>query len=67
MDADLLLAELQPAPTDLVRFIERVVRDGMPYVVVPCHAVRAWQRHEPETWAKVTGWLAAHDVALVPV
>ena len=67
MDVDLLLADLRLSRSDLARFIETVVRDNMPYVVVPCHAVKAWQRDEPEAWAKVAGWLAARDVPLVPV
>jgi uroporphyrinogen-III synthase len=36
-------------------------------VVVSAEAVRAWQRREPQAWAKVSGWLAAHQVAVVAV
>ena len=62
-----LLMKLRTSRTDLERFVEAVVRDGMPYIVIPAAAVRAWQRREPDTWAKVAGWLAAHDVAVVAV
>lgn len=67
MHIDELLAELQASQSDLARFVETVVRDNMPYVVVPCQAVKAWQRSEPRGWAKVERWLAAHDVAVVTV
>ena len=59
MQTEELLTELRMSQTDLARFVEAVVRDSMPYVVVPVEAVRAWQRREPQAWAKVSGWLAA--------
>jgi len=62
MQTEELLTELRTSQTDLARFVEAVVRDSMPYVVVPAEAVRAWQ-----AWAKVSGWLAAHQVAVVAV
>lgn len=67
MKTEDLLTELQTSQTDLARFVEAVVRDSMPYVVVPSAAVRAWQRREPQAWAKVAGWLEAHQVAVVAV
>jgi peptidase E len=67
MDTHQLLMELRTSQTDLDRFVEAVVRDGMPYIVIPAAAVKAWQRREPDTWAKVAGWLAAHDVTVVAV
>jgi hypothetical protein len=67
MQTEELLTELRMSQTDLARFVEAVVRDSMPYVVVPVEAVRAWQRREPQAWAKVSGWLADHQVAVVAV
>lgn len=67
MKTDELLAELQTSQTDLARFVEAVVRDSMPYVVVPSAAVSAWQRRAPQAWVKVAGWLEAHHVAVVAV
>jgi hypothetical protein len=67
MKTDELLIDLRTSRTDLARFVEAIVRDSMPYVVIPSAAVKAWQRREPETWAKVAGWLEAHDVAVVAV
>ena len=67
METEALLTELRASQTDLARFVEAVVRDSMPYVVVPSEAVKAWQRREPRAWAKVAGWLEARDVAVVAV
>jgi hypothetical protein len=67
MKRDELLTELRTSRTDLSRFVEAVVRDSMPYVVVPSAAVKAWQRREPQAWAKVAAWLEAHHVAVVAV
>ena len=33
----------------------------------PSAAVKAWERREPHHWAKVSGWLAAQNVAMVQV
>jgi hypothetical protein len=67
MKTDELLTDLRTSQTDLARFVEAVVRDSMPYVVIPSAAVKAWQRREPQAWAKVAGWLEAHQVAVVAV
>jgi hypothetical protein len=67
MKRDELLSELRTSQTDLSRFVEAVVRDSMPYIVVPSAAVNAWQRREPQAWAKVAGWLEVHHVAVVAV
>ena len=40
MQTEELLTELRMSQTDLARFVEAVVRDSMPYVVVPVEAVR---------------------------
>jgi len=64
---DELMNDLRSSQTDLVRLVEAVVRDRLPYVVVPIQAVRSWQRREPQQWAKVSGWLADHNVAVVQV
>jgi hypothetical protein len=67
MDTKELLTELRTSQTDLARFVEAVIRDGMPYIVVSSQALRAWQRREPQTWEKVADWMAAHDVDVVTV
>jgi hypothetical protein len=64
---DDLLSELRSSQTDLARIIETVVRDRLPYVVVPVQAVKSWERREPDHWAKVAGWLADQNVTLVQV
>ena len=62
-----LLNDLRSSQTDLARVVEAVVRDRLPYVVVPMQAVKSWERQEPDHWAKVAGWLAAENVAVVQV
>jgi len=64
---DELMNDLRSSQTDLIRLIEAVVRDRLPYVVVPIQAVRSWQRREPQHWARVSGWLADQNVAVVQV
>jgi hypothetical protein len=64
---DELLADLQDSKSDLVRVVETVIRDRVPYIVLPSAAVRAWERREPQHWAKVAAWLAAQSVAMVQV
>jgi len=64
---DDLLSELRSSQTDLARIVEAVVRDRLPYVVVPVQAVKSWERREPDHWAKVAGWLADQNVKLVQV
>jgi hypothetical protein len=62
-----LLNDLRSSQTDLARIVEAVVRDRLPYVVVPMQAVKSWERREPDHWAKVAGWLATENVAVVQV
>ena len=64
---DELMNDLRSSQTDLIRLIEAVVRDRLPYVVVPVQAVRSWQRREPQHWARVSGWLADQNGADVQV
>jgi hypothetical protein len=51
----------------LRRLVAAVLRERPPYVVVPWQAVMAWERREPEQWAKVSEWLVAHNVSLVKI
>jgi DNA-binding NtrC family response regulator len=67
MNTDELLTELRMSRTDLARYVETVIRDSRPYLVIPSQAVKAWEQREPKTWAKVAGWLAAQDVAVLTV
>jgi len=62
-----LLNDLRSSPTDLARIVEAVVRDGLPYVVIPGQAVRSWECRAPDHWAKVAGWLASQNVAVVQI
>lgn len=64
---DQLLSDLRGSQTDLARIIEAVVRDRLPYLVVPTQAVKSWERREPDHWAKVAGWLADQNVKVVQV
>jgi hypothetical protein len=67
LSTDELLTELRSSRTDLARFVETVIRDSRPYLVIPSQAMKAWEQREPQTWAKVADWLAAHDVAVLTV
>lgn len=55
-----LLAELRTSRTDLWRWVKAASESQFPRVVIPAEAIRAWQQREPETWAKVAQWFAAH-------
>jgi hypothetical protein len=65
-DTPALLAQLS-SNTDLAGLVERVVRNELPWVVVPVAALRAWEERDPDGWAKVSAWLATNDVAVVRV
>jgi plasmid replication initiation protein len=67
MTAEALLIELRTSRTDLARLVEAATRDRLTRIVVPQRSVEAWERREPETWTKVSGWLAARGVAIVRV
>ena len=67
MTADELLAQLRASKTDLGRFVEAMVRDQLPQLVVPANAVRAWQEREPQTWTLVCDWLAEQGKTVLPV
>ncbi len=64
--ADALLTQLNSS-TDLAGLVERVVRNDLPWVVVPAAALRAWEERDPVGWAKVSAWLAAHDIGIVRI
>ena len=59
--------DLRNSPTDLLRVVEAVVRDGLPHVMIPVAAVRSWKRRAPDHWAKVASWLAAQNVTVIQV
>ena len=67
MTADELLAALRGSKTDLGRFVETMLRDQLPNLVVPVAAVRAWQEREPQTWAMVCIWLPVQGKSVVQV
>jgi hypothetical protein len=62
--ADALLATLD-ADTDLAHLVKRVCAHDMPRAVVSVAALTAWQRRDPEGWARVVAWLTALGVAIV--
>ena len=64
--ADLLL-ELQRSRTDLARLVEAVSRDQFTQLVVSRQSAEAWERREPETWAKVRAWLTARGISILHV
>ncbi len=67
MTTDELLAQLRGSKTDLGRFVESMLRDQLPQLVVPANAVRAWQQREPQTWVMVRDWLAEQGKSVVQV
>ena len=62
ISAEALLLELRNSRTDLARLVEAVSRDQFTKLVVPQQSVDAWERREPETWRKVSTWLAERGV-----
>ena len=58
------MLELRNSRTDLARLIEAVSRDLFTQLVVPQQSVDAWERREPETWLKVSNWLAEQGVPI---
>jgi len=60
-----LLAELRDSRTDMWRWVKAASESQAPHVVIPAEAIRAWRQREPETWAKVAGWFAAHGKRIV--
>jgi len=67
MTVEDLLSELRNSRTDLARIVEAATRDQLTQVIVPQRSVDAWERREPETWTKVSGWLAARGITIVRV
>ncbi len=60
-----LLTEVRASRTDLARLVEAASRDEQLYIVVPARAVEAWQRREPQAWAKVCAWLASQGKTVI--
>ena len=67
MTTDELLAQLRASRTDLGRFVEAMLRDQRPHLVVPANVARVWQEREPQTWAMVCDWLAEQGKSVVQV
>ena len=66
-EAQVLLNELAGGPTDLARLVRRVVHRKKPWVIVSAEAAAAYERRDPQAWAKIRNWLAAQGVRLVEV
>jgi hypothetical protein len=58
------LLELRSSRTDLARLVEAATRDQFTQLVVPQQSVDAWEQREPETWRKVSTWLAERGVRI---
>jgi hypothetical protein len=67
MTSDEVLVQLRGSKTDLGRFVEAMLRDQLPHLVVPANAVRAWEEREPQTWTMVCDWLADQGKSVVQV
>jgi len=65
MTTEELLMTLRASETDIGRYIQAMIRDQSPHLVVPAKAVRAWQQREPKTWAMVCDWIAARGMDVV--
>jgi hypothetical protein len=61
------VATMMGPNTDLAALVERVVRNRLPWVVVPAAALRAWEERDSDGWAKVSAWLASNDVIVVRI
>lgn len=62
-----LVTELRSSRTDLARIVDAAHRKKLPRLVVPAQSVRAWEQREPDSWARVCEWLAAHSIEIVEV
>jgi hypothetical protein len=67
LSAEDLVIELRSSRTDLARLVEAAARDHLTRIIVPQRSVDAWERREPETWLKVSGWFAARGIKIVRV
>ena len=67
MNTDELLAHLRASKTDIGRFVEAMLREQLPQLVVPANAVRAWQEREPQTWALLCDWLSEQGKSVLVV
>lgn len=67
MTAEDLLSELRSSRTDLARLVEAAAHEHHSQLVVAQRSVEAWERREPETWTKVSGWLTARGVAILRI
>jgi hypothetical protein len=47
--------------------VEAADRDHPTRIIVPQRSVDAWEQREPETWLKVSAWLAARGITIVRV
>jgi hypothetical protein len=63
---EVLLADPNLSP-DLIWLVERVRETKQPWVVVASTAVSAWRERDPVGWEKVSKWLDANGVAIVPI
>lgn len=66
VEIEALLAELN-ANTDLAWLVERVVRNHLPWVVVPGAAQDAWAQRDPTGWNKVLAWLEANGITVIRI
>jgi hypothetical protein len=67
MNVEALLEELRSSRTDLWRWVKIASESQAPSLAIPAQAIRAWEQREPQTWAKVAAWLAAHGKRVVEI
>lgn len=60
-----LLVELRNSRTDMWRWVKAASESQFLSVPIPAETISAWRQREPETWAKVAGWFAAHGKRIV--
>jgi len=67
MKTEELEFDLMSSQTDLARYLEAARRSDLPFLVVASEAVRAWERREPDIWARFSCWLTAQGKEIVEV
>ena len=67
MDTEELSFDLMASRTDLPRYLAAAQRTDLPYRVIASEAVRAWERREPDLWARFSSWLTAHGKRVVEI
>ena len=62
-----MITKLRSSRTDLARIVAAAHRNKSPVLIVPARSVRAWEQREPDSWATVCDWLAAHRIKILEI